>query len=226
MQQHLPYLRIIAKPHVAQYIKAHYLNEDAVIRIPPTDLILPLILASCTEDFTKSYKHSAESDHRLALCEILLPNRYRNHYLAADRASMLVKSLEKYFWKQAELFIYRILTDQQQIAYKEDAIKAFYEAHYLSESIYPVDHFRRQLTKMSIKGTRAELPCIEAKPISYKLTRQQCMQVYRLRKHRKLPYRTIARHYHISHEQARNIFQTISNVSVLKPDKNLTSDLT
>ncbi len=218
--QHLPIIKIPTKKHVGQYIKSVYLCEDAIIRIPHDDLILMLIVACCTHNVKDRYTHD-DKLAELEMVDILLPPKYQDLWLKQSMAKSVVKFLEKYFWQNAEVFIYRILNDQHKISFKEDAIREFYEAHYLNESIYPVGHFRRQLERLKIKGTRAELPAIEKK-ISYKLTHQQCMQVWRLNTQRKISLRIIANHYQISHEGARKIIKNISQAIVLKVDKKLT----
>jgi predicted DNA-binding transcriptional regulator len=219
MQHYLPTIRIPSKAHVAQYIKTVYLCEDAVIRIPSDELILPIILSCCTDESAER-AHPSDAPGMEHL-EILLPTKYKNLWIHRDKARVLVKLLEKYFWTKAEVYIYRILTDQHRMAFKEDAIKAFYEDHYLTESIYPVGHFRRQLKRLDVKGSRAELPQLE-NPISYKLTKQQCMQVWRLSRHHKISLRIIAKHYQISHETTRKIIENINHSAVLKSDKKLT----
>lgn len=219
MQHHLSTIKIPSKPHVAQYIRTVFLNQEAIISIPSDDLILPLIVSCSTDQPTLRYQHSLGGYEHI---DILLPNKHQHLWIDQDKAKTLTKLLEKYFWTRAEIYIYRILTDQRKISFKEDAIREFLSNHYITESIYPLGNFRRQLKRLDVKGTRAELPDLR-NPISYKLTRQQCMQVYRLKKHHKISLRIIAKHYQISHESARKIIENISQQSVPKPDKKLTA---
>jgi hypothetical protein len=213
MQLFQPSIKLPLKPYIAQYIRSKYLSyEDAGIKLPAEDEILLSILPSLTEDMTKRYQHPGDSE--LELLEVIVPVKYDRMVFDRAKVNELSKWITKYFWREAAHYINERLADQSRILFKEDAIREFYEEYQLTESLYPVDHFRRMLSKRGIKGTRAELPAIEPKkkPLSYKLTPQQCMQIVRIRKTKNLSYRAIAKHYNISAMQAQRITNKISAV--------------
>jgi hypothetical protein len=217
MQHHLSTIKIPSKPHVAQYIRAKYLEEDATIHIRTENIILNLI-ASCS---TQHYNERAIYNDDFETVDVLLPKRYQHLYVSSDKVKTLVIALEKHFWMQAQLYIYNIITNPNLLATKEDAIDAFYKEYYLKESVYPVGNFRRMLTRKEVCGTQHQLPVIE-RITSYRLSNQQCKQIARLHTQKKIPLRTIAQHYNISHEGARKIIKKIFTNSVLKVDNKLT----
>lgn len=217
MQHHLSTIRIPSKPHVAQYIRAKYLEEDASIHIRTENIMLNLIVSCCTDKYSEA-AHYNESTETL---DVLLPKRYQHLYVAEDKVKTLVIALEKHFWMQAQLYIYNILTNPSIIATKENAIESFYKKHYLKESVYPIGNFRRMLTRKEVAGTQLQVPNME-RSMSYRLSNQQCKQMARLHLQKKIPLRTIAQHYNISHEGARKIIKKIFSTNVLKVDNNLT----
>ncbi len=216
MQHHISTIKIPAKPHVAQYIRAKFLEEDAIIHIRTENLLLSTIISCCTENYAESASYTADFE----TVDVLLPKPYQQLYVNEKKIKTLAIALEKHFWIQAQLFIYNILTNT--IATKEDAIEAFYREYYLKESVYPIGNFRRMLNRKEVAGTQHQVPSLEKK-ISYRLSNQECKQIARLHKKRDISLRAIGQHYNISHEGARKIIKKIFPNPVLKVDNKLTA---
>ncbi len=210
----LPTIKIYAKPHVAQYLRARFLEADQVLHIPNDHMLIPSIAACLTEDPQKRHKNQPpETRHQLECLEALLPARLQRYFVNDALLIEMTKLIELYFWVQVEIFVYRILTDQMQVAYKEDAIKAFYNEYGLTESLYPIGSFRKKLYRMQVRGVRPELPeNITKVPrrISNKLTNQQCMQIYRLKTQHKKTYPVIAVEFGVHEKTVFNIVKKIS----------------
>ena len=217
--------RIIAKPHVAQYLRSVF-STDGFICINEQDKegrdlrLIPPIVICLTEEFKKRF--DGYPSDRYEEIEVVLPPRYKNHFLDQSMAVRLARFLDEYFWSEVKLFIYEQIYNGV-FEYKDEAIHAFCLGHGITESLYPIDHFRRQLNRKKIKGTVRPAPPIKNR-ISHKLDHQQCMQIWRLVKQRKISYRKVAICYNISHETVRKIMIKINNKVVQKVDKRLTQD--
>lgn len=185
--------RIIAKPHIAQYLRSRY-EKDGVIVIPARSLVFSILASALTAD--PMQRLGAAPSPKYQVVEVRMPQEYRQSYLSAEMAEHAAALLEKDFWNEARLFIYQRLTDPELTIFKDEAIKLFYAHIQLTESLYPIGHFRRQLTRKQLTGTRSKKPTAKNR-LSKKLTNEQCMIVYRGRK--KISYRRMASHFKVHH---------------------------
>ena len=204
---------LCAKPHVVRFLASPSLPSEASAKEGAKQdtpkikdsLLIDCIRANLTADPRRRLQAVPEG---LQAIKVLLPSRYQKYFLDQANAGALASSLETYFWLHAERWISSVMV--RNSIFKDEAIRLFYEKFDINENIYPIGNFRRQLTRAKIAGIQPERPKM-ARRYSYKLSNQECMQIYRLRKEDKLSYRQIAKHFELSHQTIKNIFENISS---------------
>lgn len=210
--------RLIAKPHIIRFLDAQYSDHRGLIRITGRGLLFDSIKGNLTPDF-HSRAEQAPSGHLFFHC--VLPSPYKTFYLAQEQVKSLSKSLEEYFWLKANDYILTMMANDS--IYKDQAIKQFREEYGIDEECYPIDHFRRQITRLKVPGMKPQSKEIVPR-LSSKLTNQECMQIYRSMR-LGISSRLISRNYDITHRQAQKIFKKISQLLSKKFPESFQNDM-
>lgn len=201
---------LCAKPHVAQFIRARYKQGD-VVKLPRNPIQLYTAVKACTTP--NFHKRMLILPEGLEQFKAILPGGYHSHYLAQSEAGLFAEAMEKYFWEEFKNFIHNSRNEVNK--YKDHAIREFQEMYGVSESLYPIDHFRRKLNRSKVKGLRPELPKIRER-LHPRIPDQVCWQMYRVHKDRKVSIRRLTIYYHIHHDAIRRIFQKIKSRQLSK----------
>jgi len=203
---------LAAKPHVATFIRKASM-KDGLPRIQSKSILFNAIKGNLTPKFEDRMDQVPEGMEKL---RILLPHRYRTLYMAADHVHDLAISLEEYFWFEFELYVLKKVAFHSD--YKDHAIRQFAQEYEITESIYSLGSFRRRLHRSGIRGIQPPVPDVEPR-ISRVLTNQECWQMYRVWKERKVGYRKLSSAYKIGLGTCHEILKKISEkVSKFRTD--------
>lgn len=204
---------LCSKPHVAAFIEHHFsrqLMDGLVTKLPKTEsAVYNAVGHHVTIQF---HDRILVAPPGMQLFKAALPKPYERHFLKQASAVDFGKSLEDYFWTKFKEYV--LLHIHENNMYKDHVIKAFMESYGITESIYPLDHFRRQCTRMKIRGLRDPIPHIRER-IHRNIADHICLQMFRIYRDRRLSARCIADHYGFHRRVVERIIQKInmSNMS-------------
>jgi hypothetical protein len=207
---------LCAKPHVAAFIEGHFsrqLTDGLVTKLPKNEAaIYDAIGHHSTIHFNQRL---TEPPAGMVTFKAALPKPYDKHFLSQQTAADFGKSLEEYFWREfKEHLLIQINTLNQ---YKDHVIRQFMHQYGITESMYPVDHFRRQCSRMKIRGLRDPIPVIRER-IHRSIPDHICMQMYRIYSNRKISAKRIGDHYGFHRRAVERIIFKIKIVNLSKSD--------
>lgn len=199
------------------------ITEGEVVKIPKDCFELYNAVGHyCTSDFHKrvqghvilSRPEGSSKENGLVTFKAALPTPYQNHYLSHEHVHDFARSLESFFWIEFKEFIFLRL---QENVYKDHALKEFMEEFGITESMYPIGHFRRQLHRMKVKGLKQKAPELPDR-IHIRIPNPICWRLYRINKKHNVSHRELAKHYPYSRRQIERI---IANINSLKESKTV-----
>lgn len=198
---------LTAKPHVASFIQAYFrrdLMDGTVAKIPKN--ISALYNAVGHYSTIHFHDRITQAPDGMVLFKAALPKPYESHYLSQRGAGEFGKSLEDFFWREFKEYI--LMHMHEYNLYKDHVIMQFMDQYKITESLYPIGHFRRQCTRMKIRGLKQPIPMIRER-LHRRISDQLCMQMYRIYRDRKVSAKVIGEHYGLSKYAVHRIFKKI-----------------
>ncbi len=143
---------------------------------------------------------------------VILPGKFRNWYLKDGMEKECISDTEEYFWDQAVKWVAEMKGYHSRS--KEDAMQMFYREFDLTESIYPMENFRKQLFRSGISGSTTEAleKELETKTFSTKLSDKECMRIYHIYNRKKVGVRDLGAHFGVNPKTISNILHKVSSV--------------
>ena len=201
MNDHISTVKIVCKPHVAVYLNSALSNQDGLIYLTEKGVFWTIIKDAITAD---PLQRLTDIPKQYNYINVVLPRNYRNYFTDRNNVSKSVINTEEIFWTETVKFI-----SQQRAAYmqtKEEAIAQYYKRFNITESIYPVDHFRRQLLR---KGVAVDVKKFESYKICYKLPDSISRKIAETYERGLASCRQLAKTYNINHQTVINIHKKV-----------------
>jgi len=198
---------ICAKPHVAAFIQTYFCRKVTIGHIVKLPKSISSLYNAVGHYATVEFQDRlTEAPDGMVLFKACLPKPYHNHYLSQQFAADFGRSMEDFFWREFKEYL--LLHIYEYNLYKDHVIKDFMSRYGITESMYPIGHFRRQCTRMKIRGLKQPVPDIRPR-IHRSIPDQMCMQMYRVYRDRQMSARVIADHYNLHTRAVERIIKKI-----------------
>lgn len=194
-------VKLVCKKHVARYLSVLLADDDNNLIVAGTGIFWSVIKCLFTKDASKRVLTIPEEYTSI---EIRIPRKYGDNFTSQETIVESVKNTEEFFWIGAVGFI--SLNMKSKKLTKEAAISLFLKQFGITESIYPLDHFRRQLHR---KGLTPGRDHFENNTISIKYSDEVCKKIANLYHTGKSSAGKLSKHYNISKGTVFNIHKKV-----------------
>jgi len=201
-------VKLFFKPHISQYLRVKY-----------GEPFKPLAHNAFGRDLNRclgpeNYDTNVYDFAHLSPLKIRINSNTPNKYLAPERLREFSIDIEKTFWLEVKDYIRE---KNEHIRNTSAAIELFYQEFEITEDMYSMDNFRRQLIRLDIHSNREALPREPRyfRKVSNQVAREICFR-YRFG----YSFRELGEIFGIHHTSVAQIIKKSEKVSQLLSQKS------